>query len=126
MHLDRTILGALITRANLAAFVRDPRKFVPLVEQIDRQIADVEFVDHPWDRRVARAVGLAQGKKMDAARLEAEACADEAGEQLLRLLSSDALYRWEILRDNLQLDYFEPGLDELARSLLSAHLREAL
>jgi hypothetical protein len=119
-------LGALITRANLAAFERDPSKFVPLVEQIDRQIADVEFVDLPWDRRVALAVVLAQGKKMDAARLEAEACADEADEQLLRLLSSDALYRWEILRDNLQLDYFEPGLDELARSLLPAHLREAL
>lgn len=119
-------LGALVTRANLAAYERDLGKFVPLIEQIDRQIAELEFVDLPWDRRVALAVVLAQGKKIEAARLEAESCADEADEELLRSLSSDALYRWEILRDNLKLDYYEPGLDELARNLLPPHLKENL
>lgn len=119
-------LGALVTRANIAAYERDLGKFVPLIDQIDRQVADLEFVDLPWDRRVALAVVLAQGKKIDAARLEAEACADEADEALLRSLNSDTLYRWEILRDNLQLDYYDPKLDELARSILPLHLRETL
>jgi len=119
-------LGALVTRANLAAYERDLGKFVPLIDQIDRQLADLEFVDLPWDRRVALAVVLAQGKKTDAARLEAESCADEADEELLRSLSSDALFRWEILRDNLKLDYFEPGLAELARNILPPHLKENL
>ncbi len=119
-------LGALVTRANIAAFQRDLSKFLPLIERITKQVADLEYVDLPWDRRVSLAVVLAQGKQIDAARLEAESCADEADEELLRSLSSDALYRWEILRENLDLTYFEPGLDELARDLLPLHLRQTL
>jgi len=119
-------LSGLVARANIAASQKDLVNFLHLVERITKQVADLKYVDLPWDRRVSLAVVLAQGKQIDAARLEAESCADEADEELLRSLSSDALYRWEILRDNLQLEYFEPGLDELARNLLPPHLKENL
>jgi hypothetical protein len=119
-------LGALVARANIAAYQKDLEKFIPLIEQITRQVADLEYVDLPWDRRVSLAVVLAQGKQIEAARLEAESCADEADEALLRSLSTDALYRWEILRDNLQLTYLEPELETLARNLLPPHLQQTL
>ena len=119
-------LSGLVARANIAASQKDLAQFLPLIERITKQVADLEYTDLPWDRRVSLAVVLAQGKQIEAARLEAESCADEADEELLRSLSSDALYRWEILRKTLQLNYFDPQLDQLARDLLPPHLRQTL
>ena len=66
---------------------------------------------------------LAQAHHVDLARERLRQCLAEADEGKLRDLSTNLLYRLEVLRLALRLDFGNPGLAETALELLPADLR---
>jgi hypothetical protein len=79
----------------------------------------------PWDRRVALAVILARGGKIDTAKEQALRCWAEADGSKLKALSAGSLFGLLVVGDTFKAD-IDPQLRSLALELLPAGLRARL
>lgn len=70
-----------------------------------------------WDRRVALAIILAQGKQMDDSRVQVSRCVEQMTENKLRALSSSSLFQLQQLCGHFGIPIADPKLRELARIL---------
>jgi hypothetical protein len=116
-------LGALLARSQVAVAQGDQEEFARDTEVLLRRIAGGADKNLPWDQRVGLSVVLAQAHHVDLARERLRQCLAEADEEKLRDLSTNLLYRLEVLRRALRLDFGNPRLGEIAVELLPSDLR---
>jgi len=75
---------------------------------------------------VGLAVVLAQSHHIDLARVRLKQCLDEVDDEKLRSLSTNSLYRLQVLSRALGLSIADPRLRDLSMELLPADLRSRL
>lgn len=79
--------------------------------------------DLPWDRRVALALVLAQGRQPELAKKQVRGCLAAADEMRLRQLSTVGLYRLLILGKAFGVQIEDPALSAYAHGLLPPEMR---
>jgi hypothetical protein len=116
-------LGAVLARTEVAVAEGDADETARSLEVLLRRIAGKADRELPWDQRVALAIVLAQTHHLDLAREHLRddlAAADDDG---LRSLSTSALFRLEILRRAVGLEFPDARLRDEAMALLPADLQ---
>lgn len=116
-------MGAWVARAEVETATADEaglagsfRVLLPMLKSgADRSLA--------WDLRVGLAVVLARAKHVDLAREQVRKCLAEIDEPGLRLLTTGALYRLQVLSKAYNLSIADPKLKTLALDLLPSELR---
>jgi hypothetical protein len=119
-------LGALLARTEIAIAQNDSDEFSRTFEVLLRRINGGADQALPWDQQVGLAIVLAQAHHVDLARIRLKKCVDEIDEEKLRLLSTNSLYRFQVLRRALGMEIKDPRLRDEAMDLLPADLRERL
>ena len=119
-------LGALVAKAEIAIAEGETDEFSQDVDVIVRRITGGADQSLAWDQRVNLAVVLAQGHHVELARSRLKQCLDEADEEKFRSLSTNSLYRLQVLRKALGLTIKDPSRLELSLELLPPDLRERL
>ena len=119
-------LGALLARTEIAIAQNDADEFAPTFEVLLRRINGGADQALPWDQQVGLAIVLAQAHHVDLARTRLRKCMDEINEENLRLLSTNSLYRFQVLRRALGMEISDPKLRDEAMNLLPTDLRERL
>ena len=119
-------LGALLARTEIAIAQNDSDEFSRTFEVLLRRINGGADQALPWDQQVGLAIVLAQAHHVDLARTRLRTCVDEMDEEKLRLLSTNSLYRFQVLRRALGMEIKDPKLRDEAMDLLPADLRERL
>ncbi len=118
--------GAILARAQVALAGGDSDEFARTVETLMRRMSGQSERSLPWDQRVSLAIVLAQAHRLDLARTRLRQCLDEVDEAKLRSLSTDTLYRMQVLRRALRLEIVDPRLRAAALNLLPPDLRSRL
>jgi hypothetical protein len=118
--------GAILARAEVALAGGDADEFARTVEILMRRMSGRLERALPWDQRVSLAIVLAQAHRIDLARARLRQCLDEVDEAKLRSLSTDTLYRMQVLRRALRLEIVDPRLRAAALNLLPPDLRSRL
>jgi hypothetical protein len=118
--------GALVARAEVAIAEGRPDEFASLVEVVLRRIAAGGDRSLAWDQRVRLAVVLARANHLDLARAQMSRCLDGIDSRKLRLLSTKALFRFQILLKGFGLEVSDPKLRALSLDLLPSDLRARL
>jgi hypothetical protein len=116
-------LGASLAQAEVAIAAGDPEATAPAVSVLLRRIAGGADKALPWDRRVGLAIVLAQTQHLDLARGRLADCLTEMDAAKLRSLSTNSLYRLQVLRRALGLEIADSHLRDLSLALLPADLR---
>jgi hypothetical protein len=116
-------LGAVLARTEVAVAEGDADETARTLEVLLRRIAGKADRELPWDQRVALAIVLAQTHHLDLARERLRDDLAAAGDDELRSLSTSALFRLEILRRAVGLEFPNARLRDEARALLPADLR---
>jgi hypothetical protein len=119
-------LGALLARTEIAIAQNDSDEFSRTFEVLLRRINGGADQALPWDQQVGLAIVLAQAHHVDLARIRLKKCVDGIDEEKLRLLSTNSLYRFQVLRRALGMEIKDPRLRDEAMDLLPADLRERL
>jgi hypothetical protein len=119
-------LGAQLARAEVAIAQGDLDEFTRDVDLLLRRISNGADKELPWDQRVGLAVVLAQSHHIDLARVRLKQCLDEVDDEKLRSLSTNSLYRLQVLSRALGLSIADPRLRDLSMELLPADLRSRL
>lgn len=79
-----------------------------------------------WDRRVSLALALAQAKRMDLARAQAERCLSQINPARVRSLTTGTLFRFLVLCRLAELEIADPAVRELALQLLPPQMRQRI
>jgi hypothetical protein len=119
-------LGALLARAQVEKARGDPAVFTKIFNELLLNLSGGYDRALPWDRRVSLAVVLAKGERPDLARAQVRRCLDGIDETRIRSLTTEALFRLQVLAKAFQLEISDPKLRNLARQLLPAELRSRL
>jgi hypothetical protein len=117
---------ALLARARVAIAEGHSDEFSRLVESLQHRTAGGFESNLGWDDRVAYCIVLAQARQIDLARTRLRQCLSEVNAEKLRLLSTNTLYRFELLSRALQMEIADPRLRAEALDLLPADLRYRL
>jgi hypothetical protein len=118
--------GALAARAQVVFARGDTADFDRTIESLQRRLSSGADRVMPWDRRVSLAIVLARAKQPDLAREQVRRCLAEADEARLRTLTTDSLYRLQVLGKAYGLEFADHRLHELALELLPSDLRRRL
>lgn len=118
--------GALIARAQVALARGESRTLARIMPELLPAIADGRDEDLSWATRANLAVVLAQAKRTDLARAQAEFCLQEADLERLRSLGPVTLFRLLTLAQALRLEFAQPGLRVTALELLPGEYRAQL
>ncbi|HVZ64657.1 MAG TPA: hypothetical protein VG936_08815 [Lacunisphaera sp.] len=119
-------LGALAARAQVQLAHDDGAGFKDSVDLLVARVSDGADRFMPWDRRVSLAIVLAQGNRLELARVQVQRCLAEVSEQKLRRLTPGSLYRLLVLARAFNLELNEPQLRALALDLVPAELRSKI
>jgi hypothetical protein len=119
-------LGALLGRAQIEKAGGNPSAQDGIIATIRQNLANRLDRLLPWDRRVSLAVVLAQANHPELAKPQVQRCLAELNETRIRSLSESALYRLLVLSKAYDLPVKQPGLQELALSLLPEEARARL
>lgn len=115
-------ISALVARAEVQNALGETDEFEhTLYSLLPRLNGEVELA-LPWDRRVNLAIVLAQGRRLDSARVEMRKCLADIDEEKLRSLSTGALYHFQILGRVLKMEIADPRLRRLALDLLPSDM----
>ena len=96
---------------------RDPEsvsRIIPILLPLLTRGADRTL---PWDRRVALAIVLTQGKQRDVSREQVRRCVNEMTETKLRSLNGSSLFQLQQLCTHFEIAINDPKLRELMRIL---------
>lgn len=116
-------LGAVVARA-LVELARDNEaEFKRIVDQIRQRLTMRGDRNLPWDRRVSLAVVLMRGKHPDLAKEQVRRCLAEIDEPRLRFLTTESVYRLQVLAKAFDQEIADPRLRQLARDLLPPEMR---
>lgn len=115
--------AAFVARAQVALAMRDAGGFREIIDALLPMLEDGSAETLTWDRRVSLALVLAQARQTEAARREAQRCADEMDEAALRSLTNLSLQRYLGLAKSLTLEIADPEMHALALRLLPAEMR---
>ncbi len=118
--------GALVARAQVALARGESKTLARILPELLPAIAEGKDEDLPWERRANLAIVLAQVKRTDLARAQAEFCLKEADLERLRSLGPVSLFRLLTLARALRLDFAEPDLHGAALELLPEEYRAQL
>jgi hypothetical protein len=118
--------GAILARAQVALAEGDSDEFARTVDILMRRMSGRLERALPWDQRVSLAIVLAQAHRIDLASARLRQCLDEVDEAKLRSLSTNTLYRMQVLRRALRLEIVDPRLRAAAMNLLPPDLRARL
>lgn len=116
-------LGALLARAQVEEACGETDAFAESADLLVRRIASGADRDLQWDQRVALSVLLVQDHHMDLARPRLKQCIAELDADKLRSLSTNLLFRFQVLRRALNMDIPDPSLRSLSLDLLPPDLR---
>ena len=119
-------LGALVALAEVERARGDTPAFAKILETLAASLAGGADRSLPWDRRVSLAIVLAQGERSDLAREQVRRCLDKIDEPRIRMLTTGALFRLQMLGKAYALPIVDPKLRELAAKLVPAELRQRL
>jgi hypothetical protein len=118
-------LGALLARTQLEIATENP-DYQDTLNLLLKRVATGADRALPWDQRVNLAIVMAQTHHVDLAIPRVKQCLEEADEDKLRSLSTNSLYRLQVLRKGLRLDYKDSQTAAAAVDLLPSDLRGRL
>jgi hypothetical protein len=118
--------GALIARAQVALARNENRTLARIIPELLSAIADGKDEDLSWERRTSLAIVLAQIKRTDQARGQAEFSLKEADVDRLRSLGPVTLFRLLTLARAFRLEFAHPDLQRTALELLPTEYRAQL
>jgi hypothetical protein len=118
--------GALIARAEVQGATGQASDFATSVDAIVRRLGSGGDKQLSWDQRVALAVIMAQSRHYDIARAQIRKCLAEVDAPKLRSLSTQSLFRFQILRKAIGAEISDPDLRNLSLELLPPDLRVRL
>ncbi len=127
--LERLFPGDLsvdLARAQVAKATGDKAGFARAFEEIQSLVTQGDAQLLPWDRRVALAIVLTEGRKFDQAREQVQQCVTELDADRLRSLTTTSLYRFMAMSKKFNLPIADPAAHQLALQLLTAEMREGL
>jgi hypothetical protein len=116
-------LGALLARTQLERATSDGGEYSDTVNLLIKRIALGADGTLPWDQRVNLSIVLAQTRHLDLARPRLRQCLDEADPDKLRSLSTNSLYRMQVLGKAFTMDFKDPAMAVEAANLLPEDLR---
>jgi hypothetical protein len=119
-------LGALLARAQVETACGENEAFAESADLLVRRISGGADRDLQWDQRIGLAVVLVQSHHMDLARPRLKQCIAELDADKLRSLSTNLLFRFQILRRALNMEIVDPSLRALSLDLLPPDLRSRL
>jgi hypothetical protein len=114
---------AILARARVAIAQGNTDEFARLVELLQHRTADGSDSTLGWDDRVAYCIVLAEARHIDQARARLQRCLGDIDEEKLRLLSTNTLFRFELLIRALHLEIADPKVRTAALALLPDDLR---
>jgi hypothetical protein len=112
-----TDLAAVVALARIASTQGQRARFDELMSSIIRLIAIGADRKLTWDRRVALAIVLADGKQYDLSRAQIGRCLREIDEASLCSLSAGSLVNLHVLMRAFELTISDAALRELALNL---------
>jgi hypothetical protein len=127
--IERLFPGDLsvdVARAQVAKTLGDKAGFSRAFEEIQSLVAQGDAQLLPWDRRVALAIVLAEGRKFDLAREQVQQCLAEVDADRLRSLTTTSLYRLMAMSKKFNLPIADPASRQVALQLLPAEMRAGL
>ncbi len=119
-------LGALTARVLVEMAHGDKETSERTVESLLRRLSSGADRALPWDRRVSLAVVLALNKHADLARAQVQRCLGDVDEAKLRSLTTESLYRLQVLCRAYGLEIPDQRLHRLALGLLPPDLQSRL
>jgi hypothetical protein len=118
------VLDSLLAQAQVAAATGDAAAFGHALRALMGPLSRGAAQELAWDRRLALAAVLAQGRQMEVARGELDACLAELDEPRLRSLTLAGLLRFQRLLRGFEREIEDSRLRELAARLVPPELRE--
>jgi hypothetical protein len=118
-------LGALLARTQLE-LATDNLDSADTLNLLIKRVSSGADRALPWDQRVNLSIVMAQTRHVELARSRLKQCLDEADEDKLRSLSTNSLYRLQVLRKALGLEFKDVKTAAAAADLLPADLRGRL
>jgi hypothetical protein len=119
-------LGALLARAQLEVATTENGEYADTVNLLLRRLSGGADKALPWDQRVNLAILLAQTHHVDLARTRIRDCLEDVDDDKLRSLSTNALYRMQVMIRAFGLEIRDPHVRETAADLLPSDLRSRL
>jgi hypothetical protein len=119
-------LGALLARAQLEIATSENGEYADTVNLLIRRVSGGADRILPWDQKVNLAIVLAQTHHIDLARARLRECLEQVDDDKLRSLSTNALYRMQVLRKAFGLEIKDPHTRETAADLLPPDLRSRI
>ena len=110
--------GAVLAEAEVAAAQGETSEFNQTVEVLLRRISGGADRTLPWDQKVRLAIVLARAGQLDLARKEVKQCLENVDGPKLRLLSPQALVRFNLLQRAFGLEIVDAKLRATERDLL--------
>jgi hypothetical protein len=119
-------LVALVSRAMIWNALGNTKGFATAFEPLPSLLSDGNDQDMLFDRRVALAIVLAEGKRPDLAQEQVRLCLEEIDEERLRSLNTLSLYRLLVLSRVYGIGFQDQNLHTLALNLLPEEFRARL
>jgi len=119
-------MGAWVARAQVEVAVGDTEGLAGSLKILMPRLGSGAIRTLPWDRRVALAIVLAQGRRLDLAREQVRRCLVEINQPRLRALPTATLYRLLVLGRAFGFAIPDPKLREASLGLLPDDLRAKL
>ncbi len=119
-------VGALVARAQVALALEQTADFSLTLNSLRARLNAGGDRYLPWDRRVSLAIVLARGGQIEMARGQVQRCLKEIDRKKIQSLTTGSLYGLLVLSRAMNTPITDPGLNELALSLLPIELRNGL
>ncbi len=119
-------LGAMAALAQVDWAMRERGDFAGAFQALLSGVSTPAERALPWDRRVSLAIVLAQGKRADLAREQVQKCLGSIDEDRIRSLTTESLFRLQLLGRRYDVKISDPRLQRLAHDLLSPEMNQRL